>query len=242
MKKRLSCLLLLSLFLPALAEEKKPLKVFILVGQSNMEGHAKLSSFDHVGMDPATAPMLAEMRGEDGAPTVCERVWISYFTNGGEGHGKLTAGYGSRRDPKVDGGKIGPEFTFGIYAEKALQEPVLIIKTAWGGKSIHTDFRSPSAGPFEFREETLKMQKERGKDIEEMKADKKEATGKYYKLMMDHVKAVLADPGAGCVRPMTRKRVLSWRAWCGSRGGMTWWRGMCIRRGTSPAGMTRTAR
>lgn len=198
MKKILSCFLLIGLFISVNAEEKKPLKVFILVGQSNMEGHAKLSSFDHVGMDPETAPMLAEMRGKDGKPTVCERVWISYFTNGGEGYGKLTAGYGSRRDPKVDGGKIGPEFTFGIYAEKALQEPVLIIKTAWGGKSIHTDFRPPSAGLFVFREETLKQQKERGKDVEKMQAEKKEATGKYYKLMMDHVKAVLADPGRVC--------------------------------------------
>ncbi|MDA7515045.1 sialate O-acetylesterase [bacterium] len=40
-----------------------PLKVYILAGQSNMEGHAKLSSFDHIGMDPKTAPILKEMRG-----------------------------------------------------------------------------------------------------------------------------------------------------------------------------------
>ena len=29
-----------------------PLKVFVLVGQSNMEGHAKLSTIPHIGMDP----------------------------------------------------------------------------------------------------------------------------------------------------------------------------------------------
>ena len=65
----------------------------------------------------------------------------------GEGFGKLTAGYGSRSKPDKDGGKIGPEFTFGLTMDAALNEPVLIIKTAWGGKSLHTDFRSPSAGP-----------------------------------------------------------------------------------------------
>ena len=37
-----------------------PLKVYILAGQSNMEGHAKLSSFDHIGMDPKTVPILEE--------------------------------------------------------------------------------------------------------------------------------------------------------------------------------------
>ena len=30
--------------------------------------------------------------------------------------------------------------------EKRLNEPVLIIKTSWGGRSLHTDFRPPSAG------------------------------------------------------------------------------------------------
>ena len=53
------------------------LKVFILAGQSNMQGHAKVSTFEHIGMDPATKPMLDEMLGADGKPKVCERVWIS---------------------------------------------------------------------------------------------------------------------------------------------------------------------
>ena len=35
------------------------------------------------------------------------------------------------------------------YMDKALDEPVLIIKTAWGGKSLAVDFRPPSAGPYE---------------------------------------------------------------------------------------------
>ncbi len=59
----------------------KPLKVFLLAGQSNMQGHAKVSTFEHFGMDPATKPMLAEMPGADGKPKVCERVWIP-----GHGH------------------------------------------------------------------------------------------------------------------------------------------------------------
>lgn len=174
------------------------MKVYILSGQSNMEGHAKISSFDHIGMDPKTAPMLEEMRGKDGSPTVLDDVWITYRT-GKEGDqpgvGKLTAGFGSRRVSTEDGGKIGPEFTFGIYTRKLVNEPILIIKTAWGGKSIHTDFRPPGAGPYEFNESELANFKKQGKDLAEMKAAKAEATGKYYRWMMEHVKSVLADPG-----------------------------------------------
>ena len=179
---------------------KKPLKVYILAGQSNMEGQAKVETFDYIGDDPATAPLLKEMRGPDGKPRVCERVWISYLTGSpdknalGEGIGKLTAGYGSRSNPAEDGGKIGPEFTFGIYASKAYDGPILIIKTAWGGKSLNTDFRPPSAGPYEFNEAQLDGLKKQGKDIETIKADKVKATGRYYRLMIDHVKKVLADP------------------------------------------------
>jgi len=64
---------------------------------------------------------------------------------------KLTAGYGSMwgQDPTKPGSNIGPEFTFGLTMDAALDEPLLIIKAAWGGKSLHTDFRSPSAGPYQ---------------------------------------------------------------------------------------------
>jgi hypothetical protein len=57
---------------------EKPLKVYILAGQSNMVGNGSVETFDYIGDDPATAPMLKEMRGPDGKPRVCERVWISW--------------------------------------------------------------------------------------------------------------------------------------------------------------------
>lgn len=56
--------------------------------------------------------------------------------------GPLSTGYGAR--PTA----FGPEYAFGILLEKQLGQPVLIIKTAWGGKSLHYDFRPPSAGPY----------------------------------------------------------------------------------------------
>jgi hypothetical protein len=162
------------------------LKVFILAGQSNMEGHARVGTFDYLGDDPATAPLLGKMRNPDGTPHVCDHVWISYLTgigeNNGEGFGRLTTGYGSREDPKKDGGKIGPEFTFGLTMEGEFKDPVLLIKTAWGGKSLFYDFRPPSAGPYPRTPQDI----EKGRNGEA-------GSGLYYRLMIEHVKKVLGD-------------------------------------------------
>ncbi|MFO0829066.1 MAG: sialate O-acetylesterase [Phycisphaerales bacterium] len=176
------------------AVQAKPLKVFILAGQSNMQGHAQISTFDSLADDPKTAPLLKEMRDEDGKPRVCERVWISSVGCEGDAYsdltekkGRLTAGFGAPED------KIGPEFTFGITMEKLLDEPILIIKTSWGGRSLHTDFRPPSAGPYAWSEYELAQQKDRGHDLEKVKAEKVEQTGVYYREMIAHVQKVLGD-------------------------------------------------
>ncbi|MFO1438575.1 MAG: sialate O-acetylesterase [Verrucomicrobiaceae bacterium] len=174
----------------ALPMHAKPLQVFILAGQSNMQGQAKVSTFEHIGMAPATKPMLDEMMGPDGKPKVCERVWISSIGCADqEQTGKLTAGYGSSQN----GPKIGPEFTFGLYMQKFTDAPILLIKTSWGGKSLNTDFRSPGAGPYVFNDAQLANFQKQGKDIEKIKAEKVAATGVYYRLMIEHVKRVLGD-------------------------------------------------
>jgi hypothetical protein len=172
----------------------KPLQVFILAGQSNMQGHASVSTFDSLADDPKTAPLLREMRDKDGKPKVSDKVWITSvgclgdaYSDLREAKGKLTTGFGAPDN------KIGPELTFGLTMEKALNEPILIIKTAWGGRSLHTDFRPPSAGPYEWGAYELAQCKKRGDDLKNIKADKIKATGVFYRHMIDHVKKVLAD-------------------------------------------------
>jgi alpha-galactosidase len=76
---------------------------------------------------------------------------------------------------------------------------VLLIKAAWGGKSLHTDFRSPSAGPYQlssFQIENYPKQEGHGipKDFEAWKVQKEKDTGVYYRRMIEHVKHVLNDP------------------------------------------------
>lgn len=183
------------LIIPAVADtasgaDAKPLKVFILAGQSNMQGHAHVRTFDAMRLNPKTAPLLEEMRSPDGTPRVSDKVWISSVGSADqEQSGRLTAGFGAQ----ARGPKIGPEFTFGLYMEKQLDEPILIIKTAWGGKSLHTDFRPPGAGPYQFSESQLEAFQRQSKDVDKIKADKAKATGRYYRLMIGHVRKVLAD-------------------------------------------------
>jgi alpha-galactosidase len=124
----------------------KPLKVFVLAGQSNMVGagfvqadpkrNAGKGSLEALVKDAATAPRFKHLVDKEGAWVVRDDVWIHFLDR----HGRLSVGYGSGRD------RIGPELGFGHVVGDALKEPVLLIKLAWGGKSLGKDFRPPSAG------------------------------------------------------------------------------------------------
>ncbi len=166
---------------------QKPIKVYVLAGQSNMQGHAHVRTLPHVGMDPTSAPMLAKIQNEDSTPKSLDNVWISYHSANGTKQGNLSTGFGA------DNNKIGPELMFGVTMSEALGEPILIIKVAWGGKSIHTDFRPPSAGPYEFSDAQLEQFQKQGKDVEEIKAQSAAATGRFYRQMVANVKSCLSE-------------------------------------------------
>ena len=169
------------------ATDNKPLKVFILVGQSNMQGHARIHTLQHVGTREKTRSIFELLTEADGSPTVHKDVWINSLSSNDVKKGNLTAGFGANEE------KIGPELAFGAKMQQLVGEPILIIKTAWGGKSLHTDFRPPSAGEFVFSDQQLERFRKQEKDIDEIRAQKKAATGKHYRLMLEHIQSVLGD-------------------------------------------------
>ena len=129
------------------AAATKPVHVFILAGQSNMEGAGQVKadpqrnggkgSLEFLVKDAATAKRFAPLVDSAGQWRTRDDAWISYLDR----EGPLTVGFGARKDET-----IGPELGFGWVMGDALDAPVLLIKCAWGGKSLAVDFRPPSAG------------------------------------------------------------------------------------------------
>ena len=143
--KSKSLIALFSLLLAVSAQAK--LKVFILAGQSNMQGAGQVNinpkshtkgkgSLEYLMKDPKTAAKFAHLKNKKGAWVTRKDVRIRYDDR----QDGLRPGFGARNTT------IGPELGFGTIVGDAIKEPVLLIKTCWGGKSIMVDFRPPSSG------------------------------------------------------------------------------------------------
>lgn len=169
-------------------------QVFILAGQSNMEGKASNELLEHQATDEKTKEFYAEFRKDD---KWIERddVMIKFLNR----KGPLTIGYGSPN-------KTGLELAFGFAMGEAYDEPVLLIKTAWGGHSLYQKFRSPSAGmPSEevLQEELAQAQKRvqnnnekrnRNEPLPTMEQIKSEY-GISYRAMLEEVDNTLKNAG-----------------------------------------------
>ena len=181
--------LLVALFAPHPAAAQEAVKVFFLVGQSNMEGKGNPVHLDTYRDDPLIKPTYATLKDGDGWQ-VRDDVWITYPSKaGGAKHGPLTVGYGTKGEDS-----IGPEFGFGHAVGNGIDAPVLLIKIAWGGKSVAVDFRPPGAPPAEAEVAALleRMQRKNPKaTIEEAR----ERYGHFYREMIRHANEELSNIG-----------------------------------------------
>jgi hypothetical protein len=163
------------------ARAEKTVKVFVLAGQSNMEGKAKNSLLESQATDARFKDFWADYRTGD-KWTERDDVFVTFFGR----HGPLTIGYGS---PNA----TGPELAFGRVLGDHCEDPVLLIKTAWGGHSLFKNFRPPSAGlpSEEALESELKQvqKKQPAATLDEIKA----GYGDSYRKMLAEVKRVLAE-------------------------------------------------
>lgn len=125
-----------------------PVKVFILSGQSNMVGQGEMfpstkpGTLEYVVANDPSGTYQFVSDGVGGWAS-WEDVWIHYERAPGSlaATGDLTAGYGNNVDDE-----IGPELGFGHIVGDLYEPQVLIVKAAWGGKSLAVDFRPPSSG------------------------------------------------------------------------------------------------
>ena len=134
---------------------KSPVMVFILAGQSNMEGQGVVNldheqhynggkgNLEHVMQDATKAHLYKHLKDDNGNWVVRDDVWVWFKTEGqGLKKGGLTIGYTGYLGKH----HIGPELQFGHVIGNHLDNQVLLVKTAWGGKSLYQDFRPPSSG------------------------------------------------------------------------------------------------
>lgn len=147
------------------------LKVFILAGQSNMVGFGQLEGSPgtmetYVKANPTD---YGKLLGKDGKPVVRDDVWIVNLSDAAnEQKGWLTVGYGAST------GHIGPEYGFGFEMGDHYEDPVLLIKCAWGGRSLKHNFLSPSSADYP-------------------KPEKDGDMGFHYAEILRHVKSITGD-------------------------------------------------
>lgn len=158
-------------------------KVFILAGQSNMVGRGSpeigqggargaIGSLRHMAVtDPANYGRLLEDPANPAGSPWRIRDDVKVWRNGSDQFGGKGISKGNLGDG-LGGSSFGPEFGFGWQVGEAFEQPVLLIKTAWGGKSLFYDFRPPSAATA------------RGGDV-----------GHFYLLMMENIRHVLDNLG-----------------------------------------------
>lgn len=181
----------------AFALSADPVQVYVLAGQSNMEGKGSVELMEVQKSQPIYAPF----RTRD-AWRVRDDVWIQFLDR----KGPLTVGFGSP-------GCIGPELGFGWVVGDRTKAPVLLIKTAWGGKSLWRDFRSPSAGlPDQGILDKL-LADERKRRPDATPQEIKDTFGAYYRAMLSDVRDTLTEMGTRFPELRGRKAEIKGLAW-----------------------------
>ncbi len=122
----------------------KPIKVFILMGQSNMVGMGdigpatKKGTLEYFTKTEKKYPWLVD---SDGKWT--ERKDVYYYD--------ARVKKGAALSPTANNGKsIGPELGFGYVMGHVLEEPVLVLKSCIGNRSLGWDLLPPGSKPYSF--------------------------------------------------------------------------------------------
>ncbi len=187
----------------------KPVKVFILMGQSNMVGMGELGPETTKG----TLAYLTKKEGKypwliDDAGNWTVRKDAYYYD--------ARTKHGSPLSPTSNNGKtIGPELGFGYVMGHVLDEPVLVLKSCIGNRSLGWDLLPPGSERYEFdgkvyagykdRPPSWDMDKDKGKATEPPPwIDKKSGkaidwyAGKQYDTDVADAKEVLKDLAKCC--------------------------------------------
>lgn len=164
------------------------LKVVVLAGQSNMQGHGRISLGKDGDLDYAARSKEFAHLKRDGEWVERDDVW--YFHRSGRGDvvkGRLRPGMGANET------SVGPELAFGHAIGDYFDEPVLLIKCAWGGQAIAMTFRPPSSGlPTEERLAEM-YENARRRNPKLTMAEYRDQFGSRYRQMLAETRDTLAN-------------------------------------------------
>ncbi|MEZ5431178.1 MAG: sialate O-acetylesterase [Verrucomicrobiales bacterium] len=196
------------------ADMTKPVKVFILLGQSNMFGMGdvgppeKNGTLEHLTKTEKKFPHLV-----DDAGLWTTRSDVRYVQVMQKGAGMVLL---NNDWLTVKGRTIGPELQFGHVMGQVLEEPVLVLKSCIGNRSLGWDLLPPGSERFTFEGKTYAGYKDDTPSWVE--GEPKKAVpwyaGKQYDDDVANAKKVLAD--IGTYYPGSRQ---------GEVAGFVWWQG-----------------
>ena len=180
------------------AQASDTVRVFFLAGQSNMQGHGQLE-IGHDGIAGAEGSLRYEVNNDpthyghlvDGGGNWVTRsdVWVWNRNGTTDSTGDLGVTFG------VNSNKFGPELGIGHVLGDYYDDQVVLIKTAWGGKSLAVDFRPPSAV-----------------------ADRGGTLGAHYTLMVNSMNEALADVATQFAGKTIEIEGLAWHQGWNDRG------------------------
>lgn len=120
------------------ADMRKPVQVYILMGQSNMLGFGKVSGLADACKNKDLYPYLID---DDGKWTVRKDVRYVRVMCSGNGPSKVH----NNEWMTIGRGNIGPEMGIGHYVGHVTKAPVLILKSCIGNRSLGYDLLPPTA-------------------------------------------------------------------------------------------------
>ncbi len=132
------------------ADLSKPVKVFILMGQSNMLGAGKVNGEKDGTLEYAVHkenlyPFLIDDSGNWTERKDVRNVFVM-----GSGGPDSKPRVRKNEFMTIKGGKIGPEIGIGHHLGNLYEQPVLILKSCIGNRSLGWDLLPPGSKSFEF--------------------------------------------------------------------------------------------
>jgi Carbohydrate esterase, sialic acid-specific acetylesterase len=132
------------------ADMTKPVKVFILMGQSNMLEMGNITGDKDGTLEFATKKeqLYPFLRNDSGWTTRQDVRMVAVMGSGGPGKTQ------ARKNEwlTVSGSRIGVEQGIGHHLGNALDEPVMLLKSAIGNRSLGWDLLPPGSPSYEFQD------------------------------------------------------------------------------------------